>query len=177
MQKEKLTINNIRVDLRVEIINVYKKLALFSTLFLVMLILIIIAFRANFLNFVFKWFMGIVAEIVLFFLIIREIKKLTMLHRCFKTTNCIVKDKLINSEFKGRYSRKVVDERYHLNFSQYGSYVIPTENYKWSSTFSMSDTGVYNYSQRDDEFYLVLSKPNTGKILYVYNTKIFEFEE
>ena len=176
MQKEKLTINNIRADLQLKMKEGYKKLALFSTLFLVMLVLIITTFHAITLNFIFKWFIGIVAEIILLLLIIRQIKNSTMLHGCFKTTNCIVKDRLINTEFKDKYSRKVRDERYHLEFSQYGNYVIPAENYKWSSTFSMSAEGVYNYANSGDEFYLVLSKPHTGKILFAYNTKMFEFE-
>ena len=41
----------------------------------------------------------------------------------------------------------------------------------------MSDQMAYIYSECDDEFYLVLSKPNTGKIVLAYNTKMFELQE
>ncbi len=67
-----------------------------------------------------------------------------------------------------------MQEIYHLTFSGYGEYVVPQENYSWSQNFSMTAKGVYNYSDYGDEFYLVLSKPNTGKILLVYNTKMFD---
>ena len=177
MQKEKLTFDEIQTDIQDKMKEGYKKLALFSTLFLIMFALILTAFHVMTLKLVFECFMGIVAEAFLLFLILRQIKNLTMLNSCFNTTECIVKDRLINAEFIDRHSRKVRYERYHLTFSQYGNYVIPNENYKWSSTFSMSDVGVYNYANSGDEFYLVLSKPHTGKILFAYNTKMFELED
>ena len=99
-----------------------------------------------------------------------------MLHENLKKTNSIVIDKLVCAEEKDRYSRTTRDERFCLNFLQYGKYTIPKENYKWSSDFSMSDSGVYNYANNGDEFYLVLSKPSNGKILFAYNTKMFEME-
>ena len=176
MQKEKLTINSIKSDLRLKITDTFKKLALFSVLFLALLVLIIIVFPSISLAFVFKWLVGIAAEIFLLISIIRYIKNLMLLHGCLKSTDCIVKDRLVNATFKDRYSRKTRDERYRLNFSQYGDYVIPAENYKWSPSLTMSDTGVYNCAKKDDEFYLVLSKPHAGKILLAYNADFFELE-
>lgn len=174
MQKEKLSIENIKTDLHFEIKKGYKELAGFSSLFLVMLGLVLAVFKFDISDFVFH-FLGLIVEVFLSYLIIRQLKNLTMLHENVKEMNCIVMDKLINAEYKDRHSRRTIGERYCLHFSQYGKYVIPAENYKWSSAFSMSDEDVYNHANNGDEFYLVLSS-HKGKILYVYNTKIFEVE-
>ena len=50
-------------------------------------------------------------------------------------------------------------------------------NYSWSELYYMNDNLAYNNSECGDEFYLVLSKPHTGKIVLAYNTKMFELQE
>ncbi len=52
--------------------------------------------------------------------------------------------------------------------------MIPDNSYSWSTLFAT--LSVYESSDYSDEFYLVLSKPHTGKILYAYNKKMFEME-
>lgn len=94
---------------------------------------------------------------------------------------CVVKDTLIGMEEKddtGRNNR--VRKIYHLHFSGYGEFVTADreEHYEWSTVLGpMSGKGVYLTSHCGDEFYLVISEPNTGKILRVYNTNLFDFKE
>lgn len=88
----------------------------------------------------------------------------------------MVADKLVHIETKIRRYRRHIKTYHYFHFSQYGIFEVPVENYKWSETFSMSSHGVYNYSKDGDEFYLVLSERNTGKILFAYNKKMFEME-
>ena len=103
---------------------------------------------------------------------------LVRLHRAISGNGSLVRDKLINAEEIEHYSRhRGRYSVYWLHFSGYGSYKIPAENYTWSNTYSMSAMGVYHYALSGDEFYLVLSKPHTGKILMAYNCKLFEKPE
>ncbi len=109
------------------------------------------------------------------------IKEILELQNGLKYRICVVKDTLIGMEEKddtGRNNR--IRKIYHLYFSGYGEYVTfdREEHYAWSTVLgSMSGKGVYLASHCGDEFYLVLSKPHTGKILHVYNTNLFDFEE
>ena len=176
MQKEILTIQNIKKDIHNEIKDSYIRLAIFSAFFLVMLVLFLVIPNLNLLFLLFKLFF-VFGVLVFLLLLITQIKDLTMLYKNLKSKKCVVKDKLISAEIQEDFYGKAYVKTYHLNFSGYGEYVIKADNYKWSSSFSMSAEGVYNYSNIGDEFYLVLSKPHTGKILFVYNTKMFKFAE
>lgn len=176
MQKEILTIQNIKKDIHNEIKDSYIRLAVCTAFFMVMLVLFLVIPNSNLLFLLYKLFFGFGALVFLLLLII-QIKDFAMLCKNFKSKNCIVKDKLISAEIQDDFYGKAYVKTYHLNFSGYGEYVIQADNYRWSSIFSMSAEGVYNYSNSGDEFYLVLSKPHTGKILFVYNTKLFEFAE
>ena len=112
---------------------------------------------------------------LLFCFVVLVLQSITVI-RLYKVLNSgknIVKGTLINIEERpGRNGRKV----YIFWFKKYGKYFVPLENYTWSKVYDLSADGVYNYSSCGDEFYLVLSKPYTGKILLAYNTKMFEFE-
>ena len=67
------------------------------------------------------------------------------------------------------------ESKFALNFKCYGTFRIPKGvNYQESKMYSMDAKGVYNYSVVGDEFYLVVID---NKILYVYNTKLFELQE
>ena len=175
MQKEKLTIQNIKQDIHRDINGCYKNLVLFSCLFIALLSLFFVIPVLNLQMFFYKIFFGFGALLFLVLLII-QIKDLVILYRNLKNKNCIVKDKLISAEIKEEFYGRRYVKTYNLKFSGYGEYIIPEENYNWSSNFSMSAVGVYNYADSGDEFYLVLSKPHTGKILFAYNTKMFELE-
>ncbi len=66
------------------------------------------------------------------------------------------------------------ESAFSLNFKCYGTFRIPKgTNYQESKMYSMDAKGVYNYSVVGDEFYLVVID---NKILYVYNTKLFELQ-
>ena len=70
---------------------------------------------------------------------------------------------------------------YSFHFAKFGEYRLNAQshecnNYKWSKMYAMSDRGIYNYSQLDDEFYLVLSNNKKPQILLIYNKKLFEFK-
>jgi len=177
MQKDKLTLKNIKQDLRSELKSTTKRLILFGVLFAVGLVLTIVSLvalkdEAVFIRYVIE--SGVLSALSLY-LVVKEAVKLNNLYKIFHSTDCIVKDKLVGMEIEEHYQGiGFMQEIYHLTFSGYGEYIIPQENYSWSQNFSMTAKGVYNYSDYGDEFYLVLSKPHTGKILFVYNTKMFD---
>jgi hypothetical protein len=91
----------------------------------------------------------------------------------------IAKDVLVSSEEDN--SVNLHHYRAHsictLHFSGYGDYKVPEKNYPWSKEYPMSPEGVYHTSFDGDEFYLVLSRPHSGKILLAYPTKYFTLEE
>lgn len=177
MQKEKLTINNINQDLIAESKECYKDLVGMTVAFLIVLLLVLICFNSlTTLKVLFLWLLCCCGEVALVFVIVKQIKTIITLHKNLKN-NIVVIDKLIYTESKRKRHGRISVTYYYLYFSQYGKFQIPDENYKWSSCFSMSNKGVYNYSSNGDEFYLVLSKRHTGKILFAYNTKMFKFEE
>ena len=180
MQKEILTLKNIKKDLHREIKSGYVRLTLLSAFFIFAFLILFMVFKIDF-TYVFREMLAIlIGEVVIFCVIIRLIIKQVNLHLSLKSKTCIVKDKLVGLQIRerqnGSYRRRIYDEDYCLVFSQYGEYIIPDENYKWSSDYSMSSRGVYNYANNGDEFYLVLSKRHTGKIMFAYNTKMFELE-
>ena len=108
-------------------------------------------------------------------LVVFQILDIIELHKAFHNVERIVKDKIVSKETR-RYNRMRKRGYFRLRFSNYGVYMIPDESYSWSSMFRMLHKKVYESSDYGDEFYLVLSKPNNGKILFVYNTKMFEME-
>ncbi|MBO5853078.1 MAG: hypothetical protein J6Q74_04635 [Clostridia bacterium] len=180
MKREKLTVENIKADLRKELKNGYIRLISTTLIFVALVALIIRIGTEKYIEaslVISQVFFCFAAALLLYVVIIQAIQVIR-LHKIFYNTDYIVTDKLVGMEIEEHYNRVTmgVDVIYHLHFSSYGKYTIPLENYKWSEMFSMSNKGVYNYSECDDEFYLVLSKPHTGKILLAYNTKLFEMK-
>ncbi len=77
----------------------------------------------------------------------------------------IVEDWLVDIREKleinpGRYNRNRL--YYQFAFAKGSKHrlyqdVYEVDNYKWSKLYNMSNQGIYNYSQVDDEFYLVFT--------------------
>ena len=178
MQKDKLTMKDIKTDLHKELKNSYFRLVVFSLLFAAISALIYFINPVKFVDvrlFIYLLIFIALAALLLYLVIVQTVD-IIKLNKMFRNPACIVKDKLVGMEIKEYYNRYGITTEHHLFFSGYGEYVIPPENYTWSQNFNMSDKSVYNCSTCGDEFYLVLSKPHTGKILLAYNTKMFEFE-
>lgn len=175
MKKEILTLNAIKKDMKNEIKNSYVRLTVFSLVFLAFFGLYSSVRGVGSLFIIYEVAFGLSA-ILMLILVILQVKDIVKLHIAMKDKSCIVKDKLIGMEIKDHQHGLRLYHSYHLNFSSYGEYLIQSDNYKWSSMYNLSDKGLYNYSKCGDEFYLILSKRHTGKILMVYNTKLFELE-
>ncbi len=89
---------------------------------------------------------------------------------CFRVTT----DALINCKKMPRDGRKRHPHTFW--FKTYGKHTLDTTmHYHTSKNFTMSDDGVFNTAVMGDTFYLVLNEKE--KILQVYNTKFFEWEE
>ena len=175
MLKEKLTTQNIRQDLKLELKKSYLRLVGYSVLSLSVIGLVIWAFSLGgifgYYGLHFSAMACLVLGIDVFYIL-----RIVDIQKNLDNKKYIVKDKLVNIDVYESFYGGIHTTTYTMFFSSYGKYVIQEENYKWSENFNMNATGVYNYSKYGDEFYLVLSKPHTGKILLVYNTKLFEME-
>lgn len=176
MKKEKLTLENIKYDLKYAIKGRYKTIiGLFFLLLFIFAITFWIFKESNL--FITCKVAFTLAYIGLLVLIAVQIVEIIKFKRIIENGSCIVKDKLIGKQIITRRARYRVYYIYKLNFSSYGEFVIPDENYTWSSMYPLSKKSVENRSNEGEEFYLVLSKRHTGKILLAYNTKMFEFVE
>jgi len=170
MRKEKLTIQDIKTDLQRLMKDRYMELIEIT---LVLLLFVAVSFWVPvvFLKLGFACFAAIMLCLVVF-----QILDVIKLHKAFRNTDYIVKDKMASKEIR-RYNRVRNRGYYRLYFLNYGAYMVPDENYRWSELFSMLPKGVYDSSDYGDEFYLVLSKRDKGEIIFAYNTKMFHFEE
>ena len=167
MQKEILTIQNIKTDLRKLLKDRYIELIEITLVFL--LIVAVLLWVPIIFD---KVAFGCFAAIMLC-LVVAQVFDIITLHKAVDNTDYIVKDKMISKEIR-RHMRIRNRGYFRLHFSCYGTYMIPDESYSRSKNFIPKS--VYESSDYGDEFYLVLSKQHTGKILYAYNTKMFEFE-
>ena len=89
----------------------------------------------------------------------------------------IAKSVLVNYQEKTTYPTpklSAYSTPHALYFNTYGKYSIPSKKFYQFSKTKMSDNGIANTSFVGDEFYLILVK---NKIVYVYNTKLFELQE
>lgn len=184
MVKEKLTIGNIKSDLK------YARKQNYSNLVAGAILLVFtVSFAYWFFHIIksmdyyeFKAYALVACFVLLSFLIIFVsiiyIRSIVKICRILKGDIRIVKAKLVGKHFKERVQRyQGVVKYYYLYFSEYDEYIIPKENYKWSSEYPLGDAGVYYTSDYGDEFYLVLFKEHVGGILLLYNTKMFELKE
>ncbi len=177
MQKEKLTLHHIQQDIRSSRKENYAYLVLYTVLFLVLLGTFIAGFITAPGEFIFELPLVIIGGGVLLYKIFQHARNIAPLRAAYPIRECIAKDTLADAEFVDRWKSNTYKGRYHFQFARYGDYIVPEKNYTWSSAFSMRDQGVYNYAVHGDEFYLVLSQPHSGKILFAYNTKMFELEK
>lgn len=178
MTKEKLTKEHIRQDLCVQIKAYCGEVIEFSLLCLVIVgvfILVTLKTPSLFLLALLVLLLG--GGIVLYQIVI-DACRLIWLCRAKNTLPTPVCDTLVRSELVISYFARFGDNGTHrLHFAHYGTYTIPEKNYTWSKAFSMGPMGVFNGAVDGDEFYLVLAKPHSGKILLAYNAKLFTLEE
>jgi len=180
MTKEKLTIGTIRQELKKEKKEFRTLFWLFLSVLLALALIAVGLWKLTKLwivsviclgGFVFLLLLGLVILII----------DMVKLRKVSKRRVCVVKDTLIGMEEKDDLGgRNRIRKIYHLHFSGYGEYVITdlSEHYTWSAVLGpMSGKGVYLTSHCGDTFYLVLSRPHDGEILFVYNANLFEFEE
>lgn len=173
MQKERLTLQNIQQDLKKDLKSTLTGLVMLSVLSVLMAVICAVMWSAVFwLGLVFGVF-----AVLLWIALVLEIGRVLVCWRVMNRQADPIKDTLIGMEIKDHYQRgRGVYQTYHLYFSCYGEYQIPCESYSWSSVYPLSEYGVYNYANTGDEFYLVLSKRHTGKILLVYSTELFDWQ-
>ena len=65
--------------------------------------------------------------------------------------------------------------RYIIHFESKKSFVIPKDNYLWSTETPMSDAVVFNTTHRGDTM-TVVTKKDTGEIVVAYNNNLFEYK-
>ena len=181
MTKEILTVEEIRYDLRRQIrggIIVAVVFAVFFALFA--WLLVAVATDGS------KWYKPFFAIVNTVFFSALPILFLTgmiiclvdvrNLHSLCQKPGYIVKDRLVGKEIKSHMVRWRYYETCHLYFASYGEYAVSGESYSWSDLYAMDSSTAYMYADCDDEYYLVLSKPHTGKILLAYNAKMFDYQ-
>lgn len=172
MKRETLTAQDIKYDLQYMLTGNYKGLALGTVIFLVFLMIAVWAYDEGDSILLFVLFFGFLPAAYLVFLVL-HIADTVKLHRVLKNELMIVRDSVIGMEVKEGLCRK---RSRRIYFTGYGIYEIPRVNYTWSKYHS-NDGWVYQFSEHGDEFYLVLSKPHTGKLLLAYNTRWFELQK
>lgn len=175
MQKEKLTMDKIKADLSGVFKTNIGAIIISVVLFLLFLGVVLLANTLTPSNFFIYLFA--IPVLLLLLPVIMSVIKTIKLYKVLNNTQCIVKDKLIGKEIKEYYTRHGLVKYYFFYFSGYGEYQVRGEYYKWSQNFNMWYDGLYRQSDCGDEFYLVLTKRHTGKILLVYNTQMFEMQE
>ena len=176
MEKDILTPEDIQYDLRYELRNHIISISVFLGLFF-------------FLRWCFVFMAGenppllIVlpcAVILIGFFIVIIMLSIRIFWLCMALfrPHCVVMDRLGYKKIKAHYRRfySDVSVSYYLYFAERGKYSIPANNYRWSSLYAMDCSEAYFQAECGDEFYLVLSKPNTGKILLAYSTKMFDYQ-
>ena len=179
MEKDILTIQNIQSDLRHQLRG--------------MVILTVVC--AIFFALTFWLFLAVLDEpggfftklrvallpILLLIMVVAGSKSIYETCSVLKKPGSIVTDRVVGIETKDHMYKGVFlprcDQTYHLRFAGYGEYVIPYHNFSWSGLHAMDADMVYFHAECGDEFYLVLSKPHTGKILLAYPTKMFILQE
>ena len=182
MTKETLTIQGIRYDLwhriRLGMIAVGVCVAFFLFFFWLFMMALGVNGRSllnqNFIIFCYCFFTAI--PVVFLIAAIVYVVKVYKLYSVWKRPGEVVKDRLVGKEMKDYLVRYNYGKSYYLYFASYGKYKILMDSYGWSELFYLSDGAVYGYAEYGDEFYLVLSKPHTGKILLAYNAKMFDYQ-
>ena len=167
--KETLTIKNIKQDIKEK-----HKTSIGASLLLVVLGTILLIAAKDMYTYIkiYSIFIGVtgVASIFsgMFILFLPLIGQ--------KITNkklVIVEDWLVDIgeevEYYGRSSRRY----YKFCFAKGGKYLVYPDDY-YNENYKMSNQGLYNYSQINDDFYLVFSNEKKNNLILIYNKKLFE---
>lgn len=176
--KEKLTMDNIRSDLRKKLWKSWLLLAVEIILFAGLGYLtvqnpVVLITPSR------RWFNLPYGLILLFDFVLVALlaKHAWQLYTGYRKQPIVVKDTLVSSEGDSYYSSHSWRTAWcTLHFNCYGDYSVPEKNYSWSKQYAMSAQGVDNLAFEGGEYYLVLSRPHSGKILLAYNAELFELE-
>ena len=175
MQKETLTLENIRSDLRRRLRKSVSA-TVTSAIFFALSLWCFLALLDEPGPFIIKLEIAVL-PITSVIYTVRGGKSIYVAFSALNKPGKIVTDRVVGMQTKDHMSRHSFYQTYHLHFASYGEYVIPGINHRWSSLHTMAADMVYFHTECDDEFYLVLSKPHTGRILLAYDTKIFQLQE
>lgn len=179
MEKDTLTMQNIRSDLRHQLRGMVI-LTVVCAIFLVLTFWLFLAVLDEPGGFFAKLRVALLL-ILLLVMVIAGSKSIYETCSVLKKPGRIVTDRVVGMETKNHIRRGMVsprcDQTYHLRFAGYGEYGIPYHNFSWSALHAMDADMVYFHTECDDEFYLVLSKPHTGKILLAYPRKMFDLQQ
>lgn len=180
--KETLTYQIVRKELKKSLLHDIAPMLIFTALSILFLILAMnFEYDVEPILFYFIWFCAIVFCVAAIAIIIYYIKLFVQFNQ--KTT--IVTDWLVDIkdsvELHAGYNHRRARPYYEFTFAKYGKYRLYTDvhgntNYTWSKMYAMSNEGVYNYSNIDDNFYLVVTNDKKPQILLIYNQKLFEME-
>lgn len=178
MEKDILTIENIRSDLRHQLRGIVIGMVVCTVFFVLFFWLFLTVLDEPGAFFA-------ILEVVIFLLMLLIItivciKSIYEIRSVLEKPGSIVTDRVVGMETKDHMHRGIFvprcDQTYHLRFAGYGEYVISQHNFSWSALHAMDADMVYFHAECDDEFYLVLSKPHTGKILLAYPRKMFDLQ-
>jgi hypothetical protein len=179
MEKDILTIQNIQSDLRHQLrgtVICMVVCAVFFVLFFWLFLTVLDEPGAFFAILEVAIFL-----LMLLIIVIVCIKSIYEIRSVLEKPGSIVTDRVVGMETKDHMYKGVFlprcDQTYHLRFTGYGEYVIPYHNFSWSDLHAMDADMVYFHAECGDEFYLVLSKPHTGKILLAYPAKMFALQQ
>lgn len=176
MQKELLTKENIKSDILSILLG---DIAVIAIAYIILLALsILLALFLSGINVTIK--IGFVLFILLtIVLLLSMIYTFILIYKTHKYQFTLKTDILISKKEGGGNPGTTGWSGYKpyiLNFNKNTKYHIPAKvNYKWSSLYSMDEKGVFNYSNPDDKFLLVIL---TGKkIIMAYNLNLFDYKK
>ena len=165
MEKEILTYEKIKKDLMQQRKGMYIVLAVFLALLPFSIWMITFAVKG-------AAYFKIAVFVVIFFLyallcaivVAATVNSILIQNKVLKDKKHIVIDEVTGVEEHADYDRVTVARfSYTIRFSDFGEY-------------TTSDKSMFDSCRCNDKFYLVLSKPHTGKILLAYNTKRYVLE-
>jgi hypothetical protein len=177
MQKDILSIKNIKADIR----NFYK--SEFAAFFVCPFLWLVFGVPSYFC---FKngggyiiigavWCIPAVAAVGLFISSLIHMRKWLKL---LAHPPIMVSDKLTGKAIEHPLERR--GSYYRFYFSNYGIYETLldeyTKIYTWSENFAMTPQRIFDRAFTDEEYYLLLDKEHSGKILAIYSKTIFQLE-
>ena len=179
MEKDTLTFENIHSDLRHQLRGIVIGMVVCAVFFVLFFWLFLTVLNEP------GAFLAILEDaiflLMLLIIVIVCIKSIYEICSVLEKPGSIVTDRVVGMETKDHMHRGIFvprcNQTYHLRFAGYGEYVIPQYNFSWSALHAMDADMVYFHAECDDEFYLVLSKPHTGKILLAYPKKMFVLQQ